>query len=176
MLVEVWKDIKGYEGLYQVSNLGRIKSLSREVRSCGKFIRRKKERILKNFNVVGYKYISLSKNSKDKTTRVHALVWDAFGDKPSDGHKLVVDHIDEIKTNNRIDNLQLLSHRDNIAKYYKSVGVKDHYPGVTWSEERKKWCVKIYFNRKQIGIGRFFTKSSAILAHKKTKIEYGIPI
>ena len=101
-LGEIWKDIPDYEGKYQASNFGRIKSL--------KF---GKEKILKlRKNNRGYLNVSLSINCIVKTYRVHRLVWSAFHGEIPEGYE--INHIDEDKTNNRLDNLELVTRKENI--------------------------------------------------------------
>ena len=91
-MIEIWKDIEGYEGLYQISNLGRVKSLNRnKVMTL---------RVKRN----GYKEVSLSKDNTKKHYLVHRLVAQAF--IPNTGNKPTVNHIDEDKTNNNVDNLE----------------------------------------------------------------------
>lgn len=77
---EIWKDIKEFEGLYEVSNLGRVKSLQRLVRDCnGMRMRMRKERILKDYkDTHGYHRITLLKNGKRKQFSIHRLVFEAF--------------------------------------------------------------------------------------------------
>lgn len=116
---EVWKPIVGYEGLYEVSNYGRIKSLP----NC----RRKTERLmsLDINNQHGYVQVHLSKNGKSRTHRVHKIVMEAFTDYRSQGYKsgYGIDHIDGDKTNNRLDNLQILSNADNVRKAHYVTGI-----------------------------------------------------
>lgn len=115
-MVEVWKDIVGYEGKYQVSNMGRVKSL---VDRWG----RKREMILKLSvnNKNGYVQVNLHKDSKQKTYRVHKLVALAFVDGYEEG--LVVNHIDEDKTNNCAWNLEWVTYKENsIHSSYKLCG------------------------------------------------------
>ena len=92
-LNEIWKPIKGYEGLYEVSNWGRVKSL--------KF---GKERILKPSIRHGYYFVGLSKNGIVKTYQVHRLVAEAFIDNPNNYKE--VNHKDENKLNNSVENLE----------------------------------------------------------------------
>ena len=82
---EVWKDIPDYEGLYQVSNLGRIKSLKRKVHAGRNRIRWQYERILSNnkTNGNGYKVVSLNKNSRGKNKYIHRLVAESFIPNPN---------------------------------------------------------------------------------------------
>jgi hypothetical protein len=109
---EIWKDIKGYEGLYQVSNLGRVKSLER-YKKCGNFFRIRKEKILKcNKNKFGYIVVNLSKNKKISFFRVNRLVYEAFNGEIPQG--MQVNHINEDKTDNRLENLNLMTPKDNI--------------------------------------------------------------
>ena len=101
---ETWKDIPNYEGIYQVSNLGRVKSLKRPYR--------RKEKILKSkINSSGYYQVELWKNSIEKKYLVHRLVWLAFnGPIPEN---MQVNHINEIKSDNRLLNLNLMMPKEN---------------------------------------------------------------
>ena len=105
---EKWLPVKNYEGLYSVSNYGRIKSLPRYTT---------KGRILKQYTNPhnGYKYVSLCKNNKKATKRVHILVVEAFTDYVSNGFNpsTVIDHIDGDKTNNRLENLEIVTQKEN---------------------------------------------------------------
>lgn len=105
--MEIWKDIKGYKNLYQVSNLGNVRSLDR-IRKNGKEPNRKylqKSKLLKPaIQNVGYKFVVLSKNGKRKGFRVHRLVAEAFIDNPNNYD--CVNHKDENKLNNNVSNLE----------------------------------------------------------------------
>jgi hypothetical protein len=104
---EVWKDIKGYEGLYQVSNMGRVKSLERFVNSPMLKDGRKKieSKILKQFNnQQGYLKVHLYKESISKQLLVHRLVAIAYIDNPI--NKPTVDHLNTIRNDNRVCNLK----------------------------------------------------------------------
>lgn len=117
---EKWKDIKNYEGLYQVSNLGRVRSLN-HIRKNGKSennIYINKGRILKAaIQNVGYMFVVLSKNGKTKGYRVHRLVAEAFISNPN--NYKCVNHKDENKQNNCVNNLEWCTH-----KYNNSYGTK----------------------------------------------------
>lgn len=114
---EIWKDIEGYEGLYQVSNLGRIKSLERYVWNRFSYIL-VKERILKQSNdKYGYCIISLNKNNKGKVFKVHRLVAQAF--IPNSLNAPQVNHKDEDKKNNYVDNLEWCD-----SKYNNTYGTR----------------------------------------------------
>lgn len=109
---EIWKDILGYEGLYQVSNLGRIKSLARL-----KSRYNAPEQIRSQGNKNGYKIIQLSKNDKKKTFKVHRLVALMFILNP-DG-KPHVNHINNIRYDNRVDNLEWVTNKENLEHAVK---------------------------------------------------------
>ena len=107
--IEIWKDIPNYEGLYQTSNLGRVKSLER-IDARG---HKRKEKILKTArDRYGYYQVGLCKNSKVKKYLVHRLVWEAFNGTISEG--LQVNHINEVKTDNRLSNLNLMTAKENL--------------------------------------------------------------
>lgn len=112
---EVWKDVIGYEGLYMVSNLGRVKSLSRITKRGRKhsltFL--KQTKLLKKNNANrGYKQVSLCKNGKIVSVRVCRLVAEAFVPNPN---KLPqVNHINEIKDDDRASNLEWCTPKYNI--------------------------------------------------------------
>ena len=102
--IEIWKDIKDYEGLYQVSNWGRVKSLN--------YNHTGKSKLLKPYDDTrGYLQVKLSKNRKSKNCLVHRLVATAFLENPE--NKPEINHIDEDKTNNRVDNLEWCEHKYN---------------------------------------------------------------
>lgn len=97
---EIWKDIQGYKGLYQVSNLGRIKSLNRVDGSNHRIY----EKILKLKKRKNYLGVDLHQNGELRTYSVHRLVAQAFIPNPE--NKPQVNHIDEDKENNQVDNLE----------------------------------------------------------------------
>lgn len=116
---EIWKDIPGFEGLYQASNLGRIKSLERWYQSAN--LLKMPENIKKQKpNVGGYWYLHLCKNGKKWATSVHKLIALTFiGPKPYE--KATVNHIDSNKLNNRAENLEYCSIKENIQHHRKNV-------------------------------------------------------
>lgn len=109
---EIWKDIDGYEGLYQVSNIGRVRSLTRNRRGRNNAPNPIQGRILKQHICFGYCYISLCKNRKYKGFRVHRLVATAFIPNPDNLPQ--VNHKDENKTNNCVDNLEWCDGKYNV--------------------------------------------------------------
>lgn len=105
---EEWKDIKGYEGIYQISNFGNVKSLERTAKTRYPGITYTiKEKIRKiTYNESGYALVVLSKDGKNKTFLVHRLVADAFVNNPDKDVFTLVNHKDENKHNNCCDNLE----------------------------------------------------------------------
>ena len=116
--MEIWKDIIEFEGFYQISNLGRVKNLSRNVESCYGTKRTIKEKILSpSKDREGYYIVSLSKENKKKTKPIHRLVALSFLDNPMD--KKTINHIDGIKTNNKLSNLEWNTHSENSYHSFK---------------------------------------------------------
>ncbi|WZP34249.1 HNH endonuclease [Enterococcus phage vB_Efm3_KEN20] len=96
---EIWKDIEGYEGVYHVSNLGRVKRVATN-------------RVLQPYrNKVGYLLVYLCKNGKRKTHRIHRLVAQSFIPNPE--NKPEVNHLDENKINNMVSNLEWSTRKEN---------------------------------------------------------------
>lgn len=133
---EVWKEIKGYEGLYEISNLGRVRSLDKVTITTNGRRFPFKGRILKNKKRAdGYLEIGLTKDKKRKSYRVHRLVAETF--IPNPDNKKYVDHINTIKDDNRVENLRWVTASENQyneltmirKKEYK--GEKCYWYGVT---------------------------------------------
>lgn len=113
-MIEIWKPVVGYEGLYEVSNLGNIKSLPRNTTKGG---------ILKQYHNLknGYSYIGLYKNGKHSQKRVHVLVMNAFNPinkAPGYDKEHTIDHIDGNKSNNKLSNLEWCSQSENQIRAY----------------------------------------------------------
>ena len=161
---EIWKDIPGYEGLYQVSNIGRVKSLGRMVKHSSGGYRTVRERILKpNVDNHGYLQVGLSKNCKIKTIKIHQLVAIGFLNHKPSGYNIVVDHIDNNPLNNCVNNLQLITPRLNLSK--DKCGVSK-YTGVYFHKNRGKWSSHININGKQIYLGVFVDEELAGLTYQ----------
>lgn len=110
---EVWKDIVGYEDFYQVSNLGRVKSLDRII-PFGKFTKRVKGKMLSQPLCCGYCEISLgrAKNGRRNKQKVHRLVAEAF--IPNPNNYPIINHKNEVKTDNRVENIEWCSYSYNL--------------------------------------------------------------
>ena len=158
---EIWKDIEGYNG-YQVSDLGRIKSLSRLVNTGCSGKRFVKGRVLKPWvNANGYLTVCLNR----KTKTIHVLVSIAFlGHKPC-GHGIVTDHINNVKTNNSVSNLQLITSRENSSKDRKRGASR--YVGVHWFKRDSKWRASIHINGERKNLGVFASEIEAHQSYQK---------
>lgn len=110
-MIEIWKDIKGFEGKYQVSNIGRVKSLSR-FHNNGNVGYIRKEKISATSIACGYMRCSLWADNKPTEAKIHRLVAEHFLDKPED--KDYVNHIDGNKLNNCVDNLEWVTPSENM--------------------------------------------------------------
>lgn len=168
--MEEWRDISGYEGLYQVSNLGRVKSLGRIVdgvkRNKLPIKRIKVERILKqSLNPDGYAFIRLCKDSIMTTKYVHKLVAISFLGEMSGLH---VDHINNVQKDNRLENLQWIFPRENTSKDRKG---SSKFIGVSLRKNSKKWESYISINKRRKHLGLFNNEKDAKEAYQKALIE-----
>lgn len=145
---EIWKKIEGFEN-YEISNLGRVRS-----------IKKGKEKILKGgIDNNGYHHITLCKNGKVKTITIHKLVAIAFLNHIPNGFEKVVNHINFIKTDNRLENLEIVTTRENTnLKHLKS---SSEFVGVYWCRRYKKWRSQIVINGKQRHLGYFINEAEA---------------
>ena len=136
---EIWKDIPEYEGLYQISKTGKIKSLKKLVEYSNRsgF---KKEKILKGGIDRGYTFVILSKDGKVKNFKIHQLMAITFLNHKPNGYKVVVDHIDNNTLNNNLENLQLITQRENTSKDKNNTTSK--YSGVH-KNKKNKWIAQI---------------------------------
>lgn len=145
-MIEIWKDIKGYEGLYQVSNLGRVKSLSKTVRSaiqkCG--TRTTVDKIVRQAKISsGYYRVGLSNNKVHKGYLVHRLMAIAFIPNPDNLEQ--VNHKDGNKLNNSLDNLEWVTRSENAIHSFK-LGL---------SYQAKAIAINVYSYPEKVFIKRF---------------------
>lgn len=116
---EKWKDVEGYEGIYQVSDRGRLRSVDRVVISKNGVKRKVKGRLMKqSTSNYGYKVITLRKGEIKKSHRVHRLVAESFINKEEG--KTLINHKDGDKCNNRAENLEWCTNSENMKHAFKS--------------------------------------------------------
>jgi len=162
---EIWRPIKDYEGFYMVSSFGRVKSLDRVVNHIrfGSMIIQ--ERILKpSSDKKGYMVVGLSKEGVLKGFKVHTLVAIYFLNHIPCGHKIVIDHKDENPSNNHIDNLQLITQRENLSRSKK--GGLSSFIGVSFDKASKKFTSRILINGKAKWLGHFKDEIKAAEAYQ----------
>jgi len=170
--MEEWKDISGFEGFYQVSNLGRIKSLDRHVSDkkgdyfiLGKILN---PPILKN----GYILFTLCKNGIRKQLTGHRIVANAFLEKEKG--RSIVNHKNGIKHDNRTENLEWTSNRENQVHYRKVLIKSQQKTGVCFRKDTNKWRAKIKIDDKAIILGTFLSEDEAHEAYQRALIKYGL--
>lgn len=165
--IEIWRDIDIYEefkGLYQISNLGNIRSVDRYIDYKGgkKFYKGqiRKPRIGK----VGYYYINLKRNSKSKTVKIHRMVAMMFIPNPE--NKPCVNHIDANKLNNRADNLEWCTYKEN-SNHAAKLGLFPDCKGVNHSQSKlidddiiliREWYKTGKYTHKRLGELFFVTR------------------
>ena len=143
-MIEEWRPVVGYEGLYEVSNLGRVRSVDGYVKSKGESYRLHKGKVLSPAkDTIGYLFVILHCNGKCKTIRIHRLVAQAFLLNPD--NLTEVNHKDEDKTNNSVDNLEWCDHKYNMNFGTRNIRSKDthikngYWTGLSKEEYRKKY-------------------------------------
>jgi hypothetical protein len=161
--VEIWKDIPDYEGLYQVSDLGRVKRLDRlKNHSSGKGTFLSKEKIMKQSKGKFYYFVGLYDSFKLKTWLVHHLVSIVFLNHYTKRNNLVIDHKDNIKGNNMLSNLQIITNRNNSSKdSINSVG----FTGVRKYENR--FVAQISYKGKILSLGAYDSAEDASKKYKE---------
>lgn len=150
--LEIWKDIPNYEGLYQASNLGNVQSF-------------KNNKILKPYIIGGYHSLCLCKNGNKRLFYIHQLVAMSFLNHIPCGFNLVVNHKNFIKTDNRLENLEVITHRENTnLKHIKSTS---EYVGVVFYKPTNKWLSKIQVKGKNIYLGYYNNEKDANQVYQK---------
>ena len=171
--MEKWKDIDGYEGHYQISNTGLIKSLERFAFNGYKMYKLKEKILKQNIVGSGYLTVTLSLESKVKRFYIHQLVASHFLQK-KEGSYIVVNHVDGIKTNNNLLNLEYTTQSKNISHSYNT-GLRDNksesgYKGVR--PYGKRYMARISRNNKSTYIGMYDTAEEAHKAYLIAIDEY----
>jgi len=159
---EIWKEVKGYEGIYEVSDFGNVKSLGNNFN--------KKEKILKKILVNnGYYSVGLCKNGKQKNKSIHKIVAESFLNHVSCKMELIINHINFNKIDNRLENLEIVTARENSNQ--KHIKSSSKYVGVGWHNKINKWQSRIYINKKSYHLGYFINEIEAHNAYQKALIQ-----
>lgn len=150
----IWKNIKGYGGVYKISNMGRVKSFKGV-----------EERLLKNgLGSNGYYHVGLSIDGKPKTSKIHKLMQTAFN--MGGGH---VDHINGDKLDNSMENLRIVTHRENCQNM--KCHREGNLVGASYCGARRypayHWKSRIYIDGKTKHLGTFPTEQLAHEAYMK---------
>jgi hypothetical protein len=148
--METWKDVVGYEGIYKISSIGNVKSVYR------------KKQLNPGKDYLGYKIVSLCKNKTSKLRKIHVLMAQSFLGYVKQ-ENTVVDHINNIPFDNRLDNLQIITQRENLSKDKKG---KSKYTGVTFKKQTKRWCATIYIDKRNVHLGYYDTEIEAHEAYQ----------
>lgn len=181
--IEIWQTIKDLP--YEISNLGNVKRQDQS-----KYKHKGKNNIKPYLNHHGYLCVHLYKESKMYSFLIHRLIATAF--IPNPNNLPIINHIDGNALNNSISNLEWCTHQHN-SKHAWDIGLQTNrycnaslkrknssseYRGVSWSEERKRWCAGIGFNKKKYALGRFIDEIEAAKAHdnfikEKNLLQFG---
>lgn len=157
---EIWKDIVGFEGLYQISNYGNVKSCKRLVNSKSGSQRLVNEKLLSlGKDKDGYLMAILCQDATKKTVKIHRLVADAFIDKING--KNLVNHIDSEKSNNLVSNLEWVSSLENNCHSRLNIKSTSKYVGVYFHKENNNFRAIGRINGKKINLGNFKTEEDA---------------
>tara|TARA_R110000744_G_scaffold7342_1_gene25273 strand:+ start:11992 stop:12486 length:495 start_codon:yes stop_codon:yes gene_type:complete len=156
---EEWREVVDFP-LYEISNLGRL--------------RRGGVVLVMKSNVSTYiGFTATDKYGERRRIYPHQLVANAFLNHINCGHKIVVDHIDNNPKNNRLDNLQLISSRENHSKDKFRKGKTSKYTGVWWCKKQGKWRSAIRIDGKRKYLGSFVEEEDAAQAYQDKLRELG---
>lgn len=161
---EIWKDVINYEGLYQVSNLGRVRSVGRTYKTGLGVLRTTEDSILSlTINNSGYYCLTLFKDKKLKSKLVHRLVWEAFNGAT---YLKVLHNVEGNKLDCRLSNLHIGTVRLNNSEYRLSTKKTSKFIGVSFIKNRNKWKASIFFNKKPFWLGEFKEELEAAKAYQ----------
>lgn len=151
---EIWKFVKNCNNIYEISSFGNV--------------RNKKGLILKpSISTCGYLQVGITYPSKRKTRTIHQLVGEAFLDFTQNGVcDCVIDHIDNNKVNNNLDNLHLVDRRYNTHKV-KKINSSSQYKGVSFDKQRSLWRCSIFYSNKHNHLGFFTNEQEANNCYQK---------
>jgi len=165
---EEWRDVPNYEGYYQVSDLGRVRSLDRTVTTKHGVGRFYKGRVIKGTVNKGYRRTTLNIDGVGRNLKFSQLVAMAFLGHEPNGHTLVVDHINGDRSNDRVENLRIVTSRANTSTSFRSDrnSLSSEYVGVNWDKKTSKWKAQIYHNGVSVVLGYYDTEIEASKAYQ----------
>ena len=157
--MEIWKQINGFNGIYEISNFGRIKSIRRLVNNSSKSKRVVGGLFLKpTVCKAGYKKVELCDKQNRITAKVHRLV--ASHHIPNPNNYNVINHIDGDKLNNNHTNLEWCTYRHNSNHYFNG-NSRSNYKGVCFNSAAGKWGARCSFNGKRHFLGYYNDEGEA---------------
>jgi hypothetical protein len=160
---EIWKVLFNENNEYSISNFGRVKSSYRKlILSDGKVITISEKILKQSINKFGYLAVAFSKSKKLTSFIVHRLVGLYFIENKNNLKQ--INHIDGIRTNNKLENLEWVSNMENSCHRFQNLKKSSKFIGVSFCKKLNKWRTKIYFNKKQVHLGVF---NCEIEAHLK---------
>ena len=152
--IESWLNIPNYEGIYIVSNFGNVICLRKN----------KRRSLSKRISPSGYLRVTLHKESNRRTYFIHQLVAMAFLGHIPNGNALVINHKNFDKLNNNIDNLEIVTNRENSnRKHLKSTS---NFVGVDYHKKSKKFRSRIVYKKKLIHLGFYDSEILASVAYE----------
>lgn len=169
---EIWKDIIDFEGLYEISNYGNVKS-------CRRYVNQRFGKRLVNEKLLslgrdkdGYLMAILCQDGIKKTVKIHRLVANAFIDKSED--KNIVNHVDSNKSNNNSSNLEWVSSLENNCHSRLKMKTSSKYVGVCFYKRDRNFVATATINGKTITLGAFKNEEDAYILRCKFLKENGI--
>ena len=176
--IEEWRDVPNYEGYYQASNFGRVRSLDRTIEFSDGRKRFYKGRIIKgSITKDGYKQTGLSINGIGRNFTFSQIVAMTFLEHEPSGVTMVVDHINGDISDNRVENLRIVTNRANVSTCFRSDrdSFTSEYVGSHWSKSASKWQALIRHNGVQTNLGYYDTEIEASDTYQSalSKIENG---
>lgn len=169
----IWKPIIGFEEFYEVSNTGQVKAKGKHIlhwRECKRFL--KEKLLIKSLDKDGYETITLKNNGYQKTYRVHRLVALHFID--NEFNKPTVNHINGIKNDNNVSNLEWATHRENSSHRSMSKEKTSKYSNIHLCKKTNKWICQIQIDSDKKHIGCSDSEEIAYIKLNEYKIKYGI--